>query len=111
AGGIPGVAFWATIMMILSVIPGIGSGLVWGPAGVYLFAPVHTLAAPLVGAWCAGVVGTIDNVLRPTLVGKDAKMPDLLILIGTLGGLFLFRSIGFIIVSLVYGLFLTVWGI
>jgi predicted PurR-regulated permease PerM len=62
-------------------------------------------------AWCAAVVGTIDNILRPILVGKDAKMPDLLILIGTLGGLFLFGPIGFIVGPIVCGLFLTVWDI
>lgn len=111
AGGIDGAAFWGTIMVILSVIPGIGSALVWVPAVIYLFATGEVLAASLVAAWCAAVVGTIDNVLRPMLVGKDAKMPDLLILIGTLGGLFLFGPIGFIAGPLVFGLFLTVWDI
>ena len=98
-------------MVILSVIPGIGSALVWVPAVIYLFATGHVLAPTLVVAWCAAVVGTIDNVLRPMLVGKDARMPDLLILIGTLGGLFLFGPIGFIAGPLVFGLFLTVWDI
>lgn len=111
AAGIDGAAFWGTIMVILSVIPGVGSALVWVPAVIYLFATDQILAATLVAAWCAAVVGTIDNVLRPTLVGKDAKMPDLLILIGTLGGLFLFGPIGFIAGPLVFGLFLTVWEI
>lgn len=111
AAGINGAAFWGTIMVILSVIPGVGSALVWVPAVVYLFATDQTLAAILVTAWCAAVVGTIDNVLRPSLVGKDAKMPDLLILVGTLGGLFLFGPIGFIAGPLVFGLFLTVWEI
>ena len=109
--GITGAAFWGTIMVILSVIPGVGSALVWIPAVIYLFATGQTLAATLVAAWCAAVVGTIDNVLRPTLVGKDAKMPDLLILVGTLGGLFLFGPIGVIAGPLVFGLFLTVWDI
>jgi hypothetical protein len=59
----------------------------------------------------AAVVGTVDNFLRPVLVGRDAKMPDLLILIGTLGGLFLFGLIGFIVGPIVCGLFLTVWDI
>lgn len=111
AGGIAGAAFWGTIMVILSVIPGVGSALVWVPAVIYLFVTGQVLAATLVAAWCAAVVGTIDNVLRPILVGKDAKMPDLLILIGTLGGLFLFGPIGFIAGPLVFGLFLTVWEI
>ncbi len=109
--GITGAAFWGTIMVILSVIPGVGSALVWVPAAVYLFLTGKVLAAILVTAWCAAVVGTIDNVLRPLLVGKDAKMPDLLILVGTLGGLFLFGPIGFIAGPLVFGLFLTIWEI
>ena len=109
--GLDGAAFWGTIMAVLSVVPGIGAALVWVPAVIYLFIIGKTLTAVLLLVWCAAVVGTIDNVLRPRLVGKDAKMPDLLILIGTLGGLFLFGPIGFIIGPLVCGLFLTVWDI
>lgn len=109
--GIGGAAFWGTIMTVLSIVPGIGAALVWVPAVIYLFIIGHTLAATLLLVWCAAIVGTIDNLLRPALVGKDARMPDLLILIGTLGGLFLFGPIGFIIGPLVCGLFLTVWDI
>ena len=105
--GIGGAAFWGTIMVVLSVIPAVGAALVWVPAVIYLFVIGSPLAAILLGIWCAGVVGTIDNFLRPTLVGKDAEMPDLLILIGTLGGLFLFGPIGFIVGPVVCGLFLT----
>ena len=111
AAGIDGSAFWGTIMAVLSIVPGIGAALVWVPAVIYLFITGQTLAATLLLAWCAAVVGTIDNILRPTLVGKDAKMPDLLILIGTLGGLFLFGPIGFIVGPIVCGLFLTIWEI
>lgn len=109
--GIDGSAFWGTIMAILSIVPGIGAALVWVPAVIYLFITGQTLTATLLLAWCAAVVGTIDNILRPALVGKDAKMPDLLILIGTLGGLFLFGPIGFIVGPIVCGLFLTIWEI
>ena len=109
--GIDGAAFWGTIMVVLSIVPGIGAALVWVPAVIYLFVTGQTLAGTLLGIWCAAVVGTVDNVLRPMLVGKDAKMPDLLILVGTLGGLFLFGPIGFIIGPIVCGLFLTVWDI
>lgn len=111
AAGIDGAAFWGTVMMVLSVIPGIGAALVWVPAAIYLFLTGDTISGVLLLVWCAGVVGTIDNVLRPILVGKDARMPDLLILIGTLGGLFLFGPIGFIVGPIVCGLFLTVWEI
>ncbi len=109
--GIDGAAFWGTIMVVLSIVPGIGSALVWVPAVIYLFIAGRFLAATLLLMWCALVVSTIDNLLRPKLVGKDAKMPDLLILVGTLGGLFLFGPLGFIIGPLVCGLFLTVWDI
>jgi predicted PurR-regulated permease PerM len=111
AVGIGGAAFWATVMMVLSIVPGIGSALVWGPAVIYLYAFGRPLAATLLLIWCAAVVGAIDNLIRPKLVGKDAKMPDLLILIGTLGGLLAFGPIGFIIGPLICGLFLTVWEI
>jgi predicted PurR-regulated permease PerM len=109
--GIDGSAFWGTVMAILSIVPGIGAALVWVPAVIYLFIVGETLTATLLLAWCAAAVGTIDNILRPMLVGKDAKMPDLLILIGTLGGLFLFGPIGFIVGPIVCGLFLTIWEI
>lgn len=109
--GIGGAAFWGTMIAVLSVVPGIGGALIWVPAVIYLFIIGHSLAATLLLIWCAAGVGTIDNLLRPKLVGKDAKMPDLLILLGTLGGLFFFGPIGFIIGPLVCGLFLTVWDI
>jgi predicted PurR-regulated permease PerM len=109
--GIQGAAFWGTIMTILSIVPGIGAALVWVPAVIILFISGQYVAAALLLAWCAAVVGTIDNFLRPALVGRDAKMPDLLILVGTLGGLFLFGPIGFIVGPIVCGLFLTVWDI
>src|SRR5260370_29450233 len=109
--GIGGAAFWGTIMAILSIVPGIGAALIWVPAVIYLFINGQVLAGTLLLGWCAAVVGTIDNILRPILVGKDAKMPDLLILVGTLGGLFLFGPIGFIVGPIVCGLFLTVWEI
>jgi predicted PurR-regulated permease PerM len=98
-------------MAILSVVPGIGAALIWVPAVIYLFITGQTVPAVLLLVWCAAVVGTIDNILRPILVGKDAKMPDLLILIGTLGGLFLFGAIGFIVGPIVCGLFLSIWEI
>src|SRR5881227_2112780 len=109
--GIDGAALWGTVMTILSIIPGIGAPLVWVPVVIVLFLNGQYLTATLLLVWCAAVVGTIDNFLRPLLVGRDAKMPDLLILIGTLGGLFLFGPIGFIVGPIVCGLFLTVWDI
>jgi predicted PurR-regulated permease PerM len=109
--GIQGSAFWGTIMGVLAVIPGIGPPLVWVPAVVYLLATGQFLAALLLGLWCGLVVGLSDNLLRPRLVGRDAKMSDLMILVSTLGGLFLFGAVGFIIGPIIAALFVTVWEI
>jgi predicted PurR-regulated permease PerM len=109
--GISGAAFWATAMGLLSVIPGLGAALVWVPGVAYLFAIGKTGAAIALTLWCALVVGSIDNVLRPWLVGKDTKLPDLLVLLSTLGGIVLFGPLGFIIGPIVAALFVTVWDI
>lgn len=109
--GISGAAFWATIMAILSIIPGIGSMVVWIPAVIYLFIQGEPLSATLLAAWCAGVVGTVDNFLRPRLVGKDTQLPDILTLLGTFGGIILFGTIGILVGPIICSLFLTVWVI
>jgi predicted PurR-regulated permease PerM len=111
AAGIEGAAFWATAMAVLSVIPGLGPAIVWLPAVAYLFAIGRWGTAIAVLAWCAGLVGTIDNLLRPRLVGKDTKMPDLLILLSTLGGIVLWGVAGIVIGPIVGALFVTIWDL
>jgi len=107
--GIEGATFWGTIMAVLSIIPAVGTGLVWVPAVIYLLATGHTVAGIGLATWCVIVVGTADNFLRPRLVGRDTQMPDLLVLLGTLGGLSLFGAIGIIIGPIIAALFTTVW--
>lgn len=109
--GIGGAAFWGTVMVVLSIVPGIGTALVWVPAVIYLVAGGNYGAGIALAVWCGVVVGTVDNVLRPRLVGKDTKMSDLLILLSTLGGIFFFGAVGFIIGPIVAALFITVWDI
>ena len=109
--GIPSSVFWGTAMVVLSIIPGIGTGLVWAPAAIVLMAGGHWAQGIGLAVFCGLVVGSIDNVLRPRLVGKDTQMPDLLILLATLGGILMFGILGFIIGPIVAALFLTVWEI
>jgi predicted PurR-regulated permease PerM len=109
--GIQGWVFWSAVMMLLSVIPGLGVALVWVPAAVYLFAVDRIIAAIVVAVWCAVVVGSIDNLLRPRLVGRDTRMPDLLILFSTLGGLMMFGIVGFVIGPILAAIFVTLWDI
>ncbi len=104
-------AFWGTIMAVLSIIPGVGTALVWIPGVIYLIATGHVTAGILLAIWCVVVVGTVDNILRPWLVGRDTKMSDLMILLGTLGGIIVFGAVGFIVGPIIAALFVTIWEI
>ena len=79
AAGIEGAVFWGAMMTVLSIIPGVGTALVWVPAVVFLALAGRSRRPRASGLWCAVVVGTVDNVLRPLLIGKDTEMPDLLV--------------------------------
>lgn len=109
--GIQGAVFWGAVMAVMSIVPGIGTALVWIPAVVFLMATGQLAAGIGLALWCSAVVGSIDNVLRPYLVGRDTEMPDLLILISTLGGLSLFGAVGLLIGPVVAALFMTVMDI
>ena len=107
--GIGGALFWGVVMGLLSVLPGIGAALVWVPAVVFLALDGRIGAAVGLGLWCAIVVGTADNFLRPVLIGRDTEMPDLLVLLTTLGGLALFGVSGLVIGPLIGALYVAVW--
>lgn len=107
--GIKGTLVWATLMALLSAIPGLGHALVWIPITIYLAAAGRWVACIGLFIWCTAVVGSVDNVLRPWLVGKDTELPDLLILVSSLGGLLVFGGLGFIVGPIVAAVFATVW--
>lgn len=107
--GIQGAAFWGTVMAVLSIIPGVGTALVWVPTSIWLVANGQVGAGVGLTAWCLGVVGMADNLLRPALVGRDTQMSDLLIMLSTLGGLLLFGPVGLVIGPILAALFVTVW--
>lgn len=109
--GVPGFAFWALLMVVLSVIPGVGTALVWLPASGWLFYEGERAAAIAVVIFCGAVVGSVDNLLRPRLVGRDTAMPDLLILLSTLGGIGMFGVIGLVIGPVLAAVFLTLWDL
>jgi predicted PurR-regulated permease PerM len=109
--GIDAAVFWGTIMTVLSIIPALGSALVWVPAAVILAAAGSYVKAIVLALFCGLVVGSLDNVLRPRLVGQDTQMHDLMIFFGTMGGITLFGMIGFIIGPIVAALFVTIWEI
>ncbi len=107
--GIPSAVFWGTVMTVLSIIPGIGTTLVWLPAAILLATQDQWGKAIGLTLFCGLVVGSVDNLLRPRLVGKDTQMNDLMILLSTLGGIVLFGLSGFIIGPIIAALFVTLW--
>jgi predicted PurR-regulated permease PerM len=109
--GIQGAVFWGTIMIVLSVVPAVGAALVWVPAVIVLAALGSWLKAIVLAVFCGLVVGSIDNVLRPRLVGRDTQLHDLMILFSTLGGIFVLGPVGFIVGPIIAALFVTIWAI
>lgn len=109
--GVPSAVFWGAIMIVLSIIPGIGTALVWLPAAVILIAGGHLAKGIFLVLFCGLVVGSVDNFLRPRMVGKDTQLPDLLILLATMGGILMFGALGLIIGPIIAALFVTVWDI
>jgi predicted PurR-regulated permease PerM len=120
-GSLGAILFWATgvvspvllgiLMMISSVIPTVGSGLVWFPAGVVMILighPIQGIVILLVGSL---FIGTVDNFIRPKLVGKDTQLHPLLILFSSLGGIALFGIPGFIVGPIIMSLFVALWDI
>ena len=107
--GIHGAVLWGTLMAFLSLLPAVGAALVWLPVALWLLLSGQLWQGLALAAWGTLVIGLVDNVLRPILVGKDIRMPDWLVLLTTLGGLALFGLNGFVIGPMVGALFLAVW--
>ncbi len=107
--GIEGSIFWGTVMTVLSIVPGIGSAVIWGPASIILMATGEAGRGIALAAFGTLAIGSVDNILRPRLVGQDTKMHELLIFFSTLGGLLLFGATGFIVGPILAALFITAW--
>ncbi|OEC35985.1 Predicted PurR-regulated permease PerM [Pseudomonas cuatrocienegasensis] len=120
-GALGGIIFWVldipsallcgVLMAFLSLLPAVGAGLVWGPFALYMLLNGQVWQGVVLTAFGVLVIGLVDNILRPILVGKDTRMPDYLVLISTLGGLSLFGLNGFVIGPLIAALFLSSWNL
>src|SRR3546814_17095911 len=91
-------------MAFLSLLPDVGAGLIWTPVAIYCLMTGAIWQGVILTLYGVLVIGLVDNILRPILVGKDTKMPDYVVLISTLGGLALFGLNGFVIGPLVAAL-------
>lgn len=107
--GLPGAVLWGTVMAVLSLLPAVGAILVWGPVAAYFFFTGEVVKGVGLTLWGALVIGLVDNVLRPILVGRDTRMPDYLVLVTTLGGIVVFGLNGFVIGPVIAAVFLVSW--
>jgi predicted PurR-regulated permease PerM len=95
--GIPNALLWAVAMACLALIPTAGAFVIWIPAAVILAAQGHWAKAAIVGGWGAVVVASVDNILFPTLVGKEMRLHTLPVFLAILGGLSLFGAAGLVL--------------
>lgn len=120
-GALGGLIFWllgltapllaGALMALLSLLPVLGSALVWVPVALYLLVAGALTKGIILLAFGTFVIGLADNFLRPILVGQSIQMPSYVVLIATLGGLAAFGANGFVIGPLVAAMFLTAWQI
>ncbi|MEX0409069.1 AI-2E family transporter [Aquibium sp. LZ166] len=109
--GIHAPVLWAVLMAFLALLPLVGSGLVWVPVAIYLLVSGAVLKGLVLIAFGMLVIGLVDNLLRPYLVGKSTRMPDYVVLISTLGGISVFGLNGFVIGPMIAAMFIAVWDI
>ena len=109
--GVPSALLFGVLMAIFALVPVIGAGAVWLPAGLYLLISGATWQGVFVLLVGFFVISSADNVLRPILVGRDTGIPDWIILVTTLGGISLLGFSGIVVGPLVAGLFLASWSI
>ena len=109
--GIHAALLWAVLMAVLSLLPAVGTALVWLPVAVYLMATGAVWRGVILVAYGVLVIGLVDNVLRPVLVGKDTKIPDYVVLVSTLGGLAIFGFNGFVIGPVIAAMFMAAWDL
>jgi predicted PurR-regulated permease PerM len=109
--GINAALLWAVLMAFLSLLPAVGAGLVWMPVALYLLATGSVAQGVILIAYGFLVIGLVDNILRPMLVGKDTKLPDYLVLVATLGGIDALGLNGFVVGPVIAAMFVAGWAI
>lgn len=109
--GVNGALLWAVVMAFLSLLPAVGAALVWVPVALYFFVIGELWHCIALIAFGVLVIGLVDNVLRPALVGKDTRLPDYLVMVTTLGGMVVFGVHGFVLGPAIAALFVAAWHI
>lgn len=108
---LPAPLLWGVVMTLLSLVPVLGAFVVWIPAAIYLALDGDWTKATILALWGAGVVGTIDNILRPVLVGNRLELHSVPAFISLIGGLQLFGTSGLVLGPTVVTVTLTLLDI
>jgi predicted PurR-regulated permease PerM len=108
---VSGALLWGGLMAALSLLPAVGAAPVWAPVALWLMVSGSPGAAVGLVAWGVLVIGLVDKLLRPLLVGKDTGLPDYLVMISTLGSMAVLGLNGFIIGPAVAAMFVAAWQI
>ena len=109
--GVQGALLWAVLMAFLSLLPAVGAALIWVPVAIYFLVTGAVWQGVTLIAFGVLVIGLVDNILRPILVGKDTQLPDFVVLISTVGGMALLGLNGFVIGPVIAALFISLWEI
>lgn len=107
--GVEEAILLGAVMVVLSLLPAVGTALVWLPIGIYFLLTGDPWKGGILIAASSLVVAVTDSILRPILVGKDTRMPDYLVFVSTLGGLSVFGLNGFVIGPVIAALFIAAW--
>ncbi len=107
--GIPAALLWGVVMGVFSLVPAVGTGLVWVPFTIYLLATGSLWQGAVLAFTGFFIIASVDNVLRPLLVGADTRMPDYVVLISTLGGISVFGFGGIVVGPMIAALFIAAW--
>jgi predicted PurR-regulated permease PerM len=108
---VQGALLWAVLMAFLSLLPAVGAALIWGPVAIYFLATGHFWQGGILIFVGVFVIGLVDNILRPVLVGKDTQMPDYIVLMSTIGGMAIFGINGFVVGPVIAALFMAAWSL
>jgi predicted PurR-regulated permease PerM len=109
--GISAALLWAVLMAFVSLLPAFGAALVWLPVVIYFFMTGALWQGIALFVYGVLVIGLVDNLLRPFLVGKDTRMPDYVVMITTLGGMAVFGLNGFVVGPAIAAMFIAAWHI
>ena len=107
--GIRPALVWAVAMALVALLPAVGTAIIWFPVAIWLLATGSPWQGIVLIAYGTFVIGLADNVVRPVLVGRDAKLPDYVVLLSTLGGIAVFGFDGIVVGPVIAAMFMAAW--